>query len=256
MSGNIRQEHEGKSRRLRERLALPLPVRVKCRETRDHEWAEVTRLIDVTPFGARFALTHATEYGRLLHLSLPLPRPLRCFDHSEDQYRVWVLVRFVKTVEVRNQVSRFELGVAFIGKHPPASYIEDPATRYEVLAPGPMGLWQLREMTKQPRPRYVSPAEMRPETRVTMPLEVTIEVHDANGQTEASEVTVTENVSRRGAAVFTSLNVERGRFVRLTSHLHNASLIAVVRGRRAGANGIPRLHLEFIDRQFPLDGVE
>ncbi len=256
MSTNKRQEYGDKSRRLRERLALPLPVRVKCRETRDHEWAEITRLIDVTPFGARFVLTHATEYGRLLHLSLPLPRPLRCFDHAEDQYRVWSLVRFVNALEVKNQAPRFELGVAFIGKHPPSSYLADPATRYEVLAPGPMGLWQLREMTQQPRPRYVSPAEMRPETRVNIPLEVTIEVQDADGKTETSEVTVTENISRRGAAVFTSLNVERGRFVRLTSHLHNASLIAVVRGRRAGANGIPRLHLEFIDRQFPLDGVE
>jgi hypothetical protein len=29
-----------------------------------------------------------------------------------------------------------------------------------------------------------------------------------------------------------------------------------VRARRLGADGIPRLHLEFIDRQWPLEGIE
>ncbi len=257
MTSDNQVKQDGKSQRLRERLALALPVRVRCRETREHEWMEVSRLIDVTPFGARFALAHATEQGRILQLSLPLPRALRCFDHTEDQYRVWSLVRFVKceATKTPNAALRFEIGVAFIGKHPPTSYTEDPATRYEILAPGSSGLWQLREVSQVSRPRYVSPNEPRPETRVNLPLEVTIELQDANGRTIQSEDTVTENVSRRGAAIFTNLQVERGRFVRLTSRMHNMSLIAVVRGRRVGANGIPRLHLEFIDRQFPLDGL-
>src|SRR5215216_3773601 len=86
---------DGKSRRMRERLELSLPVRVFGRESEDMDWVETTRLIDVTPFGARFPLTHPTEPGRLLHLTLPMPRQLRCFDHVEDQYRVWALVRNV-----------------------------------------------------------------------------------------------------------------------------------------------------------------
>ena len=77
---------------MRERLELSLPVRVFGRESADMDWVETTRLIDVTPFGARFPLTHPTEPGRLLHLTLPMPRQLRCFDHVEDQYRVWALV--------------------------------------------------------------------------------------------------------------------------------------------------------------------
>ena len=32
------------SKRIRERLALRLPVRVACRESLDFEWLEVTRL--------------------------------------------------------------------------------------------------------------------------------------------------------------------------------------------------------------------
>ncbi len=88
---------DGKSQRLRERLGLQLPARICYRETADDEWVEVTRLQDVTPFGARFTLAHTVEQGRLLHLTMPLPRQLRCFDHFEQQYRVWALVRHVKS---------------------------------------------------------------------------------------------------------------------------------------------------------------
>src|ERR1700704_1686628 len=83
-------------KRIRERLELKLPVRVRCRETVDVEWTEITRLIDVTPFGAGFTLKRPIEKGRLLQMTIPMPRQLRVFDHVEDQYRVWALVRYVR----------------------------------------------------------------------------------------------------------------------------------------------------------------
>src|SRR5919112_2656325 len=107
-------DESDKSKRLRERIKLALPVRVVCREAAGHEWIEMSRLLDVTPFGARFVLTHPTESGRLLHLTLPMPRQLRCFDHIEDQYRVWALVRHVTTHPEFGEGGgdmRFEVGV-------------------------------------------------------------------------------------------------------------------------------------------------
>ena len=83
-------------KRIRERLGLKLPVRVHCQETADLDWEEITRLLDVTPFGAGFTLKHVIEKGRLLHMTIPMPRQLRVFDHVEDQYKVWALVRYVK----------------------------------------------------------------------------------------------------------------------------------------------------------------
>src|SRR5918993_5234841 len=121
-------EYEGKSRRLRERVKLTLPVRVECREAADFRWTEVSRLVDVTPFGAGLTLTHQTEVGRLLLLTLPLPRQLRSFDHAEDQYKVWAVVRNVRPhrpAASRPEGQRFEVGVAFVGKRPPASYEQD-----------------------------------------------------------------------------------------------------------------------------------
>ena len=241
-----------KSRRVRERIKLALPVRVHCRESAAHEWTEMTRLVDVTPFGARFPLTHPIERGRLLHLTLPMPRQLRCFDHIEDQYRVWALIcRVSAQAEPGEGETRFEVGVAFTGKHPPQSYVRDPSTLYEADSiSAEDNLWRLKEVERKPGPQRSE------QTRLQMALAVRVEVFDAEGRVTAGEQTVTENISRRGAAVWTTLQVERGRFVRLTSTETGLAVVAAVRAARTGPDGIPRLHLEFIDRQWPLEGIE
>ncbi len=255
-------EEESKSRRLRERLRLSMPVRVECRETTEFRWTEMSRLIDVTPFGARFLLVHLTEVGRLIHLTLPMPRQLRCFDHVEPQYRVWAVVRNVvrhqpksERPSERNAQTRFEVGVAFVGKRPPASYEQDPSTRYDIkkLTTSDCA-YELaeRETVVQEGTRPMRAVE----TRLSMPLDVLIEVFDEAGAPLLREQTVTENISRRGACIWTTLEVERGRFVRLTSLAQRLSLMAAVRARRTGADGIKRLHLEFIDREWPLEGLE
>lgn len=248
---------EGNSRRMRERLELSLPVRVYGRESEDFEWVEQSRLLDVTPFGVRLTLSKPTEPGRLLHLTLPMPRQLRCFDHVEDQYRVWALVRNIKTLEpVGDKPARYEIGAAFIGKRPPASFEKDPTTLYEVAASvTESGLWHFAER-QSPEKRNVPEGAPRPETRYHIPIEVIIELLDEKGKVAASETTVTENISRRGAAVFTTLELTKGRFVKVTSAQYQISVIAAVRARRTGANGVPRLHLEFVDKQWPLEGIE
>jgi len=252
-------EFESKSRRLRERIKLALPVRVHGRESKEHEWMEMSRLIDVTPFGASFALSHPTEPGRLLHLTLPLPRQLRCFDHIEDQYRVWALVRRLAAPPQQlwqrgGEPPRTVVGVAFTGKHAPASYANDPSTRYEVdVLSKESNLWSLRQLDEAAEGGRV---ERSVETRLQLPVNVTVEVLDDEGRVALREQTVTENISRRGAAVWTTLTVERGRFVRLTSVEHGLSVTAAVRATRTGPDGIPRLHLEFVDRQWPLEGIE
>jgi hypothetical protein len=246
-----------KSQRLRERLKLALPVRVQCRETAEHEWVELSRLVDVTPFGARFTLAHPTERGRLLHLTMPLPRQLRCFDHIEDQYRVWALVRHAtpQAGQATGAVLRFDVGVAFTGRHPPASYQRDPTTLYEVDRLAAEGnLWAVRERPSQAEGG--PPLQRSQNTRIQMAVVVLVELFDERGAVAASEQTVTDNISRRGASVMTSLDAGRGRFVRMTSAEHGLSVVAAVRARRTGPDGIPRLHLEFVDRQWPLEGID
>jgi len=237
-------------RRIRERLGLKLPVRVHCRETPDFEWVEITRLIDVTPFGAAFTLKHPCEKGRLLHMTIPMPRQLRVFDHVEDQYRVWVLVRYVLSRPAEGEKAPvFNVGVAFVGKRPPKSYEEDPATRYDIAASATETA--LGEGPDQMLRAFPS-ADHREYTRHNMAVDILLETLDENSVVAQSENTVTENISVRGAMLFTSLDISKGRFVRLTSQQYNLTLFATVRSCAKGADGIGRIHLEFIDREWPL----
>ncbi|MDQ1592932.1 MAG: hypothetical protein QOG71_3559 [Pyrinomonadaceae bacterium] len=243
-------KYPGKDRRLRERLKLSLPARVQVREDAATEWTEMTRLADLTPFGAGFSLTRPVDIGRLVHMTLPMPRQLRCFDHVEDQYRVYALVRSLRAeFPAGASAPSFKLGVAFVGKRPPNSYQLDPQKRYEVFEPDEEGgLWKLLEQT----PVAAGQIEKK-ESRLSVPVEVTVELYDENWNITAREETVTENISRRGAAVYTTIRAERGRFVRLTSARYQTSAFAVVRASRTGNDGIPRLHVEFIDREWPLE---
>ena len=235
-------------KRIRERLELQLPVRVRCRETADLEWTEVTRLIDVTPFGAGFTLKRPVEKGRLLHMTIPMPRQLRVFDHVEDQYRVWALVRYIRPpASPTEKTAAFEVGVAFIGKQPPRSYEENPSKRYEVSA----FTGQLTTVEEWV-PVELTASDNRSQTRHNIPVDMLLETLNENGEVDFKEQTVTENISQKGAAIYTSVTLAAGRFVRLSSEQYKISLYAAVRGSSMGPAGVPRIHVEFIDREWPL----
>src|SRR5262249_2569390 len=196
-------EPKALERRIRERLELKLPVRVHCRETQDFSWTEITRLVNVTPFGAGFTLKRPIEKGRLLHMTIPMPRQLRVFDHVEEQYRVWALVRYVKVSDPsKPNLPVFEVGAAFIGKKPPASYESDPAKRYEISETTINTVALTSEMV---RPMG---AEQRNETRHGIPVDVSVEVLDEKNMVVQSEHTVTENLTTGGATLFTTLGLD------------------------------------------------
>lgn len=232
-------------KRIRERLPLQLPVRVRGRETPTFEWNEITRLINVTPFGAGFGLKHPTEKGRLLHMTIPMPRQLRVFDHVEDQYRVWAIVRYMKAASDKNNQTIFNVGVAFIGKRPPASYEAEPWKRYDISTSAFQALGKPEEV-------LIPLTDQRVNTRYNIAVDMRLELVDEDGQVRETEFTVTEDISARGATIFTTLQIPQGRFIRLTSDQHRVTVHAAIRGRSTGADGVPRIHVEFIDREWPL----
>jgi len=231
-------------KRIRERLPLSLPVRVRGRDTPSFEWTEVTRLTNVTPFGAGFTLRHPTEKGRLLHMTIPMPRQLRVFDHVEDQYRIWAVVRYIKTSIVENKTV-FEVGVAFIGKRPPVSYETEPSKRYDITNTN-------FQATKSVDEILIPFADQRAYTRHHIAVDMRIEIVDDAGNVIEQEQTVTENISTKGATLFTTLEIPHGRFVRLTSEQYRITVHAAIRSRTKGADGVPRIHVEFIDKEWPL----
>jgi hypothetical protein len=237
---------ERNHKRIRERLALHLPVRVEGRETRDFAWTEMTRLSDVTPFGAGFSLKRPTEKGRLLYMTIPMPRQLRVFDHVEDQYRIWAIVRHMRVTRSAKG-TLFDVGVAFIGKRPPASYEKEPWKRYDVATTTFQALTDPEEILSP-----FTSEDQRASTRHNIAVDMRLELVDVNGDVVESEQTVTENIRARGATLFTTLQLPPGRFIRLTSEQYHITAIAAIRSQTTGVDGVPRIHVEFIDREWPL----
>ena len=240
-------EQGKKTTRRRSRISLTLPIRVCYRESREHQWTEQTRLVDVSHFGAGFTLTRPVEPGRLLLLTIPLPQQLRCFDHAEPQYSVWSLVRHASAIRKaeHQQSALFRIGVAFLGKRPPLAYEEDPTIRYKPL-PIDGGQTAMCKVSQLP------PENQRRETRLIIPLEVLIEALDENGRPCLQEHTVTETMSSLGTCVPTNLNVGVGRILRITSARDQVSIFAAIRSRKLAPDGIPRLGLEFLGERWPL----
>ncbi|HEV7700858.1 MAG TPA: PilZ domain-containing protein [Pyrinomonadaceae bacterium] len=247
---------EKENRRI-QRIALPLPVRVEVRISKDVSWYEITRLSDVSAFGCGFILKRPVKRGRLVLLTIPMPRQLRGFDYSEPQYRIWGLVRRCLPVGRNSLEPQYSIGVAFTGKNPPVDYINHPSRIYDLAnkaEDGDGGLWHISPADLRADDSDLA-ADLRKQTRYFIPEPVTIEQHDEAGNIVMSEQTVTENISLGGAAVFSTNKAEAGTFMRLVSERHSINILSVVRGSRIGPDGITRLHLEFIDRLFPLEGI-
>lgn len=238
------------------RFSLALPIRVESGLSEDYSWKEITRLNDVSAFGAGFNLRHSVKRGRLLQMTIPLPRQMRCYDFTEPQYKVWGLVRSCVTKEDSPNEENHAVGVAFIGKRPPQSYYDDPAKLYEISHQEDGKLWNIVDAPFQADEEEIAPKDLRRHSRLSIPANVYIEKIDAEGNVKASEPTVTENLSLSGASVFSTFTMEVGEFLRVKSEQYNVSIISVVRGMRIGEDGISRLHVEFVDRFFPLEGIE
>jgi hypothetical protein len=236
-------------RRRIQRIALTMPVRVEGKKSPGAPWNEVTRFQTVSPFGAGFAIRVPVAIGQLVQLTAPLPQKLRRFDYSEQQYRVWGLVRYCNPGN-----SAYEIGVAFLGKHAPASYHEDSTAIYELVGFDENGLTKLGDGRDVPAELTPEPARRHP--RYPIPVEIYLETLDSNQKATDYEITVSENLSVGGAAVFASIEVAVGDLVRVNFMAFNVSILARVRNRRIGQDGMPRLHLEFIDKQLTLEGIE
>ncbi len=245
-----------KENRRLDRIPLALPARIELRLDDSTTLNEITRLSDLSAFGAGFVAKKPFKRGRLVLMTLPMPRQLRSYDWHEPQYRVWGVVRRCISVGRTTETPEYSIGLAFIGKNPPSSYIEDPSCLYDLRQRDDASgtLWQVVPADLMIDDSAM-PSEHRKQSRFAIPESLRLEITDANGNVVQSETTVTENISLGGAAVFTTLTLERGTFLRVSSDRFGVTILSVVRGTRVGQDGITRLHIEFIDSFFPLEGI-
>ena len=178
------------------------------------------------------------------------------YNYSGTDIPAFVAVQ-ADAVNVLGTGANYAIGVAFTGKKPPSDYIDHPSRLYDIShrEQEGEGFWHLAPADLLADDSDL-PKDLRKQTRLFIPETLKIELMDEAGNVTASETTVTENLSIGGAAVFTQFDLEAGSFLRVTSERFNVTIISVVRGKRVGPDGITRLHLEFIDKHFPLQGFE
>lgn len=239
-----------------QRIPMSLPIKVDVKIDQKVKWDEITRLKDVSTFGAGFILARPVKRGRLVYLTIPMPRKLRSFDFADSQYKVWGIIRrCIKINSTSDGIEQYAVGVAFIGKNPPDSFIQNPSTIYEIVDRNEDGFWDLEVADTQSDESNLPKPERR-HSRYLIPINVLIEILDENNNIVASEQSATENLSLSGAAVMSSLNPAKGSFVRFVCAQYEVVIISIIRGNRLGPDGIRRLHLEFVDRFFPLEGIQ
>jgi hypothetical protein len=248
-------ERSEKENRRIQRISLPLPARIEVMVDQKVTWNEITRLVDVSAFGSGFELKRPVRRGRLVLVTLPMPRQLRSYDYSEPQYKIWALVRRCVPMTRRHGVE-YAVGVAFTGRSAPPGYLDHPSMLYDISHRDEdgNGFWHLVPADVTADEAGLS-KDMRKQTRFPIPEPIILERVDEAMNLIASESTVTENISLGGAAIFTTHDIPKGSFLRVRSDRFDVTILGVVRCARVGTDGIKRLHVEFIDRFFPLEGI-
>lgn len=224
--------------------SMSLHAVVKAKDKDDQHWEEVADLISVSATGSTFNLPRACEPGTLVSLMAPLPVHMRCYDHDKEFYKVWGLVQHCESVTA-DEPFNYHIGVAFIGKTPPASYDSNPHMTFRISGVDRNGMWTVEESKTQ--------FKKRADVRFWKPIELYLALIDTKDGSVGGERTTAENVSRSGAAVFTTMNVDVGDRVKFISAEYDFSGLAVVCNRQVGNDERTRLHLRFVSATFPVE---
>jgi hypothetical protein len=238
---------ELKSTRFHERKQLQIPLTVFYPLNGDQELVETTLTEQVTICGLGFMMSQPIEPKRLVHFELPMPKSLRLFDHSKEQYDVWGVVRYLKLIESGNlDKIQVMVGAALIGGKPPVSFLTNPKTFYD-LKPflREQSFWDSREL-----PRTTGPYIRSVEERQPIETQVIIKTIDDTGQIIEVVEAETINISESGAAILTNFTSEIPKYVLMHPADKNVSLLAAVRSHKLDSSNLVRLHLEFISGKW------
>ncbi len=224
--------------------SMSLHAVVKAKDKDDHQWKEVADLISVSATGSSFNLPRPCEVGTIVSLMLPLPVHMRCYDHDKEFYKVWGLVQHCESVTA-DEPSNYHIGVAFIGKKPPENYKSNPQQTYRISGVDEVGMWIVDEST--------TPFKKRSDMRFWRSIDLYLALIDPRDGSVGGERTTAENISRSGAAVFTTLDVGIGDRVKFICTEYDFSGLAVVCNRQVGDDERMRLHLKFVEATFPVE---
>jgi hypothetical protein len=219
---------ERDNRRRCERLTLKVPIHITGHDRRAGRWNEMAETIDVSRTGLTLRMKRRVRHGNILFLTLPMPVKLRSHGFSEPGYKVYAVVRRIEPPRQGGRV----IGLEFMGDRPPAGYLEKP--------------WAIF------RTKRWGGIERRRAARVDRAEAIRIEYFlDAMNSTMREEAR-TENIGRHGLRVAVKAAPPEFDLIRISSPARRFESFAALRNRYVGKDGVERLCLQFIDREWPL----
>ena len=219
---------------------------VSARGLGSEGWEDKAGLVSLSATGASFTIPKECTVGRLVSLKAPLAAHLRCYDLDKELYSVWGLVQYCHKSRKGGKVA-YLVGVAFTGQEAPASYRQNPLQNYRVTGVSEDGLWEITESNG---------FKVRRDMRYARAVELYLSRVDARMQSIGGERTVTENISRSGAAVVSSVDVGTGERVKFICERYDFSSLAVVCNKQEIEGSKFRLHLKFVGAVFPVEKVK
>ncbi len=222
------KESSDENRRRCERFKLSIPARVNGYDRKNGKWQEMTETIDVSRTGVRLRLRRRVKLGTVLFVTLPLPSKLRSHGFAEQTFNVYTLVR---RVEPPKQGIR-AIGVEFLGERPPAGFLDKPWAVFRAMR------WGGNERRRPER-------EERSEV-------VGIEYFDESMHSIGREKAKTENISRYGLRVAGTTAPPEFDLIAVSCPRFKFEGLAALRNRYQGKDGLERLCLQLIDKEFPL----
>jgi hypothetical protein len=221
-------ESDRDNRRRCERLTLKIPIHITGHDRRAGRWNEMAETIDVSRTGLTLRMKRRVRHGNILFLTLPMPVKLRSHGFSEPGYKVYAVVRRIEPPRQGGRV----IGLEFMGEGPPAGYLEKP--------------WAIF------RTKRWGGIERRRAARVDRAEAIRIEYFmDAMNSTMREEAR-TENIGRHGLRVAVKAAPPEFDLIRISSPARRFESFAALRNRYVGKDGVERLCLQFIDREWPL----
>jgi len=220
---------------------------VKGKDSPDTTWKEVVEVASVSATGAGFFIPRELQVGTIVAVMVPLEAHLRCYDHDKELYRVLGLVQHCQAL-TGEEHSGYHVGVAFVGKHAPESYKDNPHQNYKICGMNENGLWKVTEAR--------GPFKVRRHLRYWTNVDLYLALVDAHRDSLSGEKTTTENISKSGAAVFSTLEVGVGDRVKFICEKFDFSGLAVVCNNQVANDGKQRLHLQFVENSFPVEKLD
>lgn len=218
----------GSNRRRGERFKLALPVQITGYTRRNGKWQEMAETIDVSRSGITLKMRRRVQHGNVLYVTLPMPEKLRVHNYAAPSYNTYALVRRVGRIRDGAR----EVGLEFLGEHPPIGYLEKPCALYRTKP------WAGGERRRKPRQ---TSAEV-----------VSIEYFNEAMQLIAKGNARTEDISPAGLRVLVREAPQEFELARVASLARGFESFATLCNRSLGKDGFERLSLEFIDAEWPL----